>query len=83
MDYPRRKRLKILGHMHVHEAGNAPSEVLEAVQLDDYRGLVERVVVIDVAAFDWNCPQHITRRYTEEEFATMSLSAGDTEVPAA
>jgi predicted pyridoxine 5'-phosphate oxidase superfamily flavin-nucleotide-binding protein len=83
MDYPGRKRLKILGHMHVHGAEDAPAEVLEAVQLGDYRGLVERVVVIDVAAFDWNCPQHITQRYTEEEFATMSIAAGDNEIPAA
>jgi hypothetical protein len=72
MDYRRRKRLKILGHMHVHGAEDAPSKVLEAVQLDNYRGLVERVIVIDVAAFDWNCPQHITRRYTKEEFLEVS-----------
>ena len=67
MDYPRRKRLKILGHLHVHDAETSPA-LLAQVQLDDYRGQVERVVVIEVAAFDWNCPQHITRRYTEEEF---------------
>ena len=68
MDYPRRKRLKILGHMHVQSAADASPELLEQVQLDEYRAHVERIVVIDVAAFDWNCPQHITRRYTEEEF---------------
>ena len=68
MDYPHRKRLKILGHMHVHEAADASPELLAQVQLDGYRGRIERVVVIDVAAFDWNCPQHITRRYTEDEF---------------
>ena len=67
MDYPHRKRLKILGHMHVQEAASAAPELLEQVQLGEYRAHVERIVVIDVAAFDWNCPQHITRRYTEEE----------------
>ena len=71
MDYPHRKRLKILGHMRVHDAETSP-DLLAQVQLDDYRGQVERVVVIDVAAFDWNCPQHITRRYTEEEFAALA-----------
>jgi predicted pyridoxine 5'-phosphate oxidase superfamily flavin-nucleotide-binding protein len=80
MDYRRRKRLKILGHMQVHDAESAP-ELLEQVQLGDYRGHIERVVAIEVAAFDWNCPQHITRRYTEEEFAAMSVSAGDAGVP--
>ena len=68
MDYPHRKRLKILGHMHVQEAASAAPELLEQVQLGEYRAHVERIVVIDVAAFDWNCPQHITRRYTEKEF---------------
>ena len=34
----------------------------------DVLALVERVVYIDIEAFDWNCPQHITRRYTESEW---------------
>jgi len=38
------------------------------VQLPGYAAQVERVVYIDVAAFDWNCPQHITQRYTESEW---------------
>jgi predicted pyridoxine 5'-phosphate oxidase superfamily flavin-nucleotide-binding protein len=71
MDYPRRKRLKILGHMQVHNAQEVAPELLQQVQLDEYRAEVERVVVIEVAAFDWNCPQHITRRYTEEEFLAL------------
>ena len=29
----------------------------------------ERAMVIHVEAFDWNCPQHITPRYTVEELA--------------
>jgi len=28
---------------------------------------VERAVVITIEAMDWNCPQHITPRYTEAE----------------
>ncbi len=31
----------------------------------------ERAVVIHVEAFDWNCQQHITPRYTQEEMAEM------------
>ena len=71
MNYPRRKRLKVLGHMQIVGAQDASPELLDAVQLEDYSADVERVVVIDVAAFDWNCPQHITRRYTEAEFAAL------------
>ena len=72
MDYPRRKRLKILGHMQVVDAVDADPELLRAVALDDYKAAIERVVVIDIAAFDWNCPQHITPRYTEEEFRGLT-----------
>ena len=36
-----------------------------------YKAAVERVMVIRIEAFDWNCPQHITPRYTEEEIANM------------
>lgn len=74
MDYPNRRRLKILGHMRVKNAQAVPAEDLAAVELADYRAQVERVVYIDVAAFDWNCPQHITRRYTESEFAQLQAT---------
>ena len=68
MDYPNRRRLKVLGHMRIEEVDNASREVRESVEFEDYRAKAERIVIIDVVAFDWNCPQHITRRYTEDEF---------------
>jgi predicted pyridoxine 5'-phosphate oxidase superfamily flavin-nucleotide-binding protein len=74
MDYPRRKRLKILGHMHVQNATDAPPELLAEVEKVEYGARIERIVVIDVSAFDWNCPQHITRRYTEDEFAALETA---------
>jgi len=67
MDYAHRRRLKILGHIRVEDASTAAPELLAAVELPDYRARVERVAVIEVAAFDWNCPQHITPRFTEAE----------------
>ena len=33
---------------------------------------VERLVLVRVEAYDWNCPQHITPRYTEAEIAAAS-----------
>jgi predicted pyridoxine 5'-phosphate oxidase superfamily flavin-nucleotide-binding protein len=33
----------------------------------DYEAVVERVFVIQAEAFDWNCQQHITPRFTEEQ----------------
>jgi len=68
MDYPNRRRLKILGHMRVENADAVSAEDMAAVELAEYGAQVERVVYIDIVAFDWNCPQHITQRYTPAEF---------------
>ena len=67
MDYPHRQRLKLLGHIRFEDASRVDPEILKAVQLPAYRGRVERVAMIEVEAFDWNCPQHITPRFTEAE----------------
>jgi len=67
MDYPNRRRLKLLGRMRVENARTTAPEVVEQFKLPGYRALIERIVFIDVEAYDWNCPQHITPRYTESE----------------
>lgn len=64
MDYPNQTRLKILGHLTAEDMAEYPQ-----VRLPGYRAVAERVLVLRVEAFDWNCPQHITPRYTEEELA--------------
>ncbi|HZX24723.1 MAG TPA: pyridoxamine 5'-phosphate oxidase family protein [Woeseiaceae bacterium] len=71
MDYPNRRRLKIIGHLRfVHAADLEPGD-LAAFHDADYGAQVERVAIIDVAAFDWNCPQHITPRYTAFEWDAL------------
>jgi predicted pyridoxine 5'-phosphate oxidase superfamily flavin-nucleotide-binding protein len=72
MDYPNRHRLKLLGHMRVEDASTLSADELASFELPDYRARIERIVFIDVVAFDWNCPQHISRRYTEAEFAQLN-----------
>ncbi|HSD41241.1 MAG TPA: pyridoxamine 5'-phosphate oxidase family protein [Burkholderiales bacterium] len=67
MDYAQRLRLKMLGRMRMFDLGDAPPELVFEVELPDYRARIERVAVIAVEAFDWNCPQHITPRFTEAE----------------
>jgi predicted pyridoxine 5'-phosphate oxidase superfamily flavin-nucleotide-binding protein len=67
MDYPNRRRLKLLGRLRFIDVSGADPQLIAAVELPDYRARVERVGVIDVEAFDWNCPQHITQRYTRAE----------------
>lgn len=66
IDYPRQARLKILGRVEIFEGENAAGW-LDKVRVPGYQGLIERVFVIHVQGFDWNCPQHITPRYTVEE----------------
>ena len=67
MDYPQRARLKIMGHARVLDAREEPALAARAVGGEGELARVERVFVIDVVSFDWNCPQHITPRYSEEE----------------
>ena len=64
MDYPHRTRLKILAHA---EARELTPELAEKLLLPGYRGIPERAILLHLQAFDWNCPQHITPRYTEAE----------------
>jgi predicted pyridoxine 5'-phosphate oxidase superfamily flavin-nucleotide-binding protein len=63
IDYRRRTRLKILGHSRVVNAREHP-DLLARLAALEIRGKVERLFTIDVVAFDWNCPQYITPRYT-------------------
>ena len=67
MSYGEQARLKIIGHMRVVEMGS-DAELERKAGVGEYAaGSVERVVVIEVVGFDWNCSQYITPRYTQEE----------------
>jgi hypothetical protein len=66
MDYPNRTRLKLLGRARV--VGNdGDYDLVRRLSVPGYRARTERAVVITVEAFDWNCPQHITSRFTTDE----------------
>jgi uncharacterized protein len=66
IDYPRQARLKILGRIETLE-GEKAEGWLDKVRMRGEKTPIERVFVIHVEAYDWNCPQHITPRYTVEE----------------
>jgi len=66
IDYPRQARLKILGRVEIFE-GEKAADWIKRVRVPGSQDIIERVFVIHVEAHDWNCPQHITPRYTEEE----------------
>lgn len=66
MDYPNQTRLKILANVEVIDARNKP-EIVEKLVVPDYKAKIERAMILHVEAFDWNCPQHITQRFTMDE----------------
>ena len=70
MDYANRQRLKILGQIEIKDAKDAP-ELIEKLAVTDYKAKIERAVIIHIEAFDWNCPQHITPRFTEAQVLSM------------
>lgn len=72
VDYPRKKRLKIYAKASIIELESEPN-LFQLLDLDNYKFQPERMIVFEIEAFDWNCPQHITSRYTlaeVEEFLT-------------
>ena len=68
MDYPNRRRFKLWGHARIVEDDPA---LLERLADPDYGAVPERAIVFEIEAWDWNCPQHITPRYSEGELADI------------
>jgi predicted pyridoxine 5'-phosphate oxidase superfamily flavin-nucleotide-binding protein len=62
VDYPQRQRLKLFGHARL--VSDPTGEQLAELGIE---GRMEGLVIVDVVAFDWNCPKYITPRYTEDE----------------
>lgn len=73
MDYPNRQRIKIWGRARYVEGDR---DLLERVADPDYDGKPERAIVVHIAAWDANCPQHITPRYTVEELEQLRRANG-------
>lgn len=66
MDYPNRRRLKLFGRVEV-VTGEAVAQLAD----HNYAARVERGLLVHVEGFDWNCPRHITRRYSETEIRNL------------
>jgi len=73
MDYPNRRRLKIWARARIVHHDDDP-ELLARLEVPTYRARVERAVVMTIEAVDWNCPQHITPRFTEAEVNELVAS---------
>ena len=70
MDYPNRRRLKLWGRARiVHERDNP--ELIAQLEVPTYRAHIERGIIIHIEAIEWNCPQHITPRYSEAQLENL------------
>ncbi len=66
MDYANRRRIKLWGRARVVEDD---AELLENLADPEYRAKPERAIVFEIEAWDVNCPQHITPRYSQDQLA--------------
>ncbi len=70
MDYPNRQRLKLWARARVVHPDEDP-ELVARLELPGYKARIERGIIMAVEAVDWNCPQHITPRFTEAEIERL------------
>jgi uncharacterized protein len=68
MDYAHRARLKIYAHVETL-ALDDDLALTKMVTDAGYKAKLERIFRLRLKTFDWNCPQHITPRFTEQEVA--------------
>ena len=72
MDYARQARLKIYAEVETVDIKDRP-DLIDLIIPEGHESLTERIVLLHVIAFDWNCPKYITPRYTIEEINEMFM----------
>ncbi|MCE7065104.1 pyridoxamine 5'-phosphate oxidase family protein [Dyadobacter sp. CY326] len=70
MDYAHQARLKIYADMETVDLNDRP-ELADLVIPEGYESISERIILLHVIAYDWNCPKYITQRYSIEEINEM------------
>jgi len=70
VSYPMQARLKIYAEAEIIEISDN-ADLYDLLKPGDYKFRPERMLIFHVKAYDWNCPQHITPRYTEQEMQPM------------
>ncbi len=76
MDYSNQSRLKIFAEIEVIDAVDDPA-LIKRLTMPDYAAKIERAMILHVTAYDWNCPQHITPRFTLAEIETATKPLHD------
>ena len=72
LSYPQRARLKIYANAKIVDL-KENEELYNFLKPTDYKFKPERMMIFEIQAYDWNCPQHITPRYTTEEIEEALL----------
>lgn len=70
MDYMGRRRLKVLARVRIAEIDQEP-DLIEQLTDPGFGEILERGLIFEVEAFDWNCPKYITPRFTEAELQVI------------
>jgi len=70
MDYANRVRLKLWATVTIVDAAD-DADLIKRLAMPGYRARIERAMLLKLEAFDWNCQQHITPRFTEAEIAPL------------
>ncbi|RYY37915.1 MAG: pyridoxamine 5'-phosphate oxidase [Sphingobacteriaceae bacterium] len=73
VSYPHKARLKLYAKARIVELADEP-ELFARIDVAEYKHKSERMMVLEIAAYDWNCPQHITPRYTAAEVESAFAS---------
>lgn len=68
IDYARARRIKIWGTARVVE--NDPA-LLDQLRDPKYPGKAERAILFHIEAWDVNCPQHIHKRFSQNQVAPL------------
>ncbi len=66
IDFRLQERLKIFGRATLLERAEKP-DLFKQLETENSPSKVERGIIIQVEAFDWNCSQYILPRFSEEE----------------
>lgn len=71
VSYPLRARLKIYAEAEIVSISDNP-ELFDLLKPEDYKFRPERMLVFHIKAYDWNCPQHITPRYSPADIEQIT-----------
>jgi predicted pyridoxine 5'-phosphate oxidase superfamily flavin-nucleotide-binding protein len=71
MDYKHRERLKLIGHARVEDVRHHRGPLMQTMGGAGWEK-AERIVIIDVVSYDWNCAKHIAPRYSIEEVEALA-----------